>query len=212
MFEHDSPPPLHHSPSPTSDHSQFPSRDTTPATPVSATQQLQLPLGWKKAGHLKERQLPWFKKPIDVGKTTTSLCLDFDDDSFPLFGASPPHHSHPHHSGMGMAGAASPLNLNTRQTSTSPRGNQPSTLTSALQRTASDEQKHFDGLAMQQPRVELQPVHDSLTDTSRFETGARPISVKGKSNDKMRRESLAQSLGTGMSWGGVSVGSWIRDE
>jgi transcription factor SFP1 len=208
MFEHDSPPPLHHSPSPTSDQSQFPSRDTTPATPVSATQ--QLPLGWKKAG--KERQLPWFKKPIDVGKTTTSLCLestplepDFDDDSFPLFGASPPHHS-------GMAGAASPLNLNTRQTSTSPRGNQPSTLTSALQRSASDEQNQFDGLAMQHPRVELQPIHDSVTDTSRFETGARPISVKGKNNDRMRRESLAQSLGTGMSWGGVSVGSWIRDE
>lgn len=27
-----------------------------------------------------------------------------------------------------------------------------------------------------------------------------------------RRESLAGSLVGGMSWGGVSVGSWIRDE
>ena len=46
---------------------------------------------------------------------------------------------------------------------------------------------------------------------SRFENGARPISVKGRPANN-RRESLAQSIGMGMSWGGVSVGSWIRDE
>lgn len=49
-------------------------------------------------------------------------------------------------------------------------------------------------------------------DFARFEHGARPITMKGISNNKARRESIAQSLGTGMSWGGISVGSWIRDE
>lgn len=50
------------------------------------------------------------------------------------------------------------------------------------------------------------------SDMSRFENGARPISMKGRAMDRNRRESLAQSLGMGMSWGGASVGSWIRDE
>ena len=197
MFKYEeSPPPLLHSPSP-SDLSQFPSRDSTPVTPVSAT------LPGKRS--CKDSQ-PWFKKPIDVGRSTTRLTLlepDFDDD-FPLFGAS----SQP----SGMAGAAGPVNLATRQTSTSPRGNQPSTLTSALQRGASGERTHFDGSNMDATRTEPRPIHDPANDTTRFEAGARPISMKGKNNDKMRRESLAQSMGTGMSWGGVSVGSWIRDE
>lgn len=204
MFEYeDSPPPLHHSESPTSDQSQFPSRDTTPVTPVSAT------LPGRKPG--KDRQLPWFKRPIDVGKTTTRLCLDSTivesgllDDDFPLFGASSQD--------SGMAGHAGPVNLATRQSSTSPRGNQPSSLTSALQRNTSGEGTHFDGTAMDPTRFETQQFHDPTSDVARFEAGARPISVKGKNNDKMRRESLAQSMGTGMSWGGISVGSWIRDE
>lgn len=36
--------------------------------------------------------------------------------------------------------------------------------------------------------------------------------MKGRPMDRNRRESLAQSLGMGMSWGGASVGSWIRDD
>ena len=39
-------------------------------------------------------------------------------------------------------------------------------------------------------------------------SGARPISVK----DRARRESNSGSYMTGISWGGVSVGSLIRDE
>jgi len=44
--------------------------------------------------------------------------------------------------------------------------------------------------------------------------GAKPISMNNPRNaaERPRRESLAGSLVGGMSWGGVSVGSWIRDE
>ena len=44
-------------------------------------------------------------------------------------------------------------------------------------------------------------------------SAAQPISMQSASNqNKPRRESLAGSMVTGMSWGGASVGSWIRDE
>lgn len=206
MFEYEeSPPSLHHSPSP-SDRSRFTSRDTTPVTPVGS--------GPSFGGKKPEKDgLPWFRKPIDVGRTTTSICLDnsllepdFDDSTFPTFGTSPP--------ARGMAGVANPLNVSARQTSTSPRGNQPSTLTSALQRSDSEEKRK---MATQMPETALnrpipQMPSNASDDFARFEHGARPITMKGVASDKVRRESIAQSLGTGMSWGGISVGSWIRDE
>lgn len=47
-------------------------------------------------------------------------------------------------------------------------------------------------------------------------TGAKPISMnnphRNNPDERQRRESLANSFVNGMSWGGVSVGSWIRDE
>ncbi|TVY90981.1 Transcription factor [Lachnellula willkommii] len=48
-----------------------------------------------------------------------------------------------------------------------------------------------------------------------FAGGAKPISmnIPNRNGDtRPRRESLAGSLVQGMSWGGVSVGSWIRDD
>ena len=201
----DSPPPLNHSPSP-SDRSHFTSRDTTPVTPVGNGQ-----FSGRKA---EKELLPWFKKPLDVGRTTTRLCLDtetsllapdFDDNSFPTFGASP--------SQQGMA-VAKPFDISARQTSTSPRGNQPSNLTSALQRSDSEERRLMANATQDTAfgRPIPQMPASSSNDFATFEHGARPISMKGRQDDRARRESIAQSLNTGMSWGGVSVGSWIRDE
>jgi len=55
---------------------------------------------------------------------------------------------------------------------------------------------------------------DSLTSAtagvdSRNGSGAQPITMN---REKPRRESLAESMVGGMSWGGVSVSSWVRDE
>jgi transcription factor SFP1 len=205
MFDYEeSPPPLHHSPSP-SDQSQHTSRDTTPVTPVGH--------GSFFVRKADKESLPWFKKPFAVGRTTTHLCRDnyllapdFDDNTFPSFGGSPPT--------KGMASVAGPIDITLRQTSTSPRGNQPSNLTSALQRSDSDEKRK---MAHQIPETALnrpipQMPSTSSDDFSRFEHGARQIPTKGSAFQQNRRESIAQSLGTGMSWGGISVGSWVRDE
>ena len=211
MLEYsESPPSLHHSPT-TSDKAPSSSRESTPLTPVgfvsSASQR-------SEKDRAKQGHLPWFKRPIDVGTPTTSLFIDcpllepdFDDHSFPLFGASPPARS--------MAGTAAPINIATRQASTSPRGPQCSNLTSALQ------QKKPDREARQPPGASDDRVDDLETGklvnmgdgASLSNNGAKPISMKtGASADKGRRESVAQSLTGGMSWGGISVGSWIRDE
>ena len=198
----ESPPPLHHSPA-TSDQSRFASRDSTPVTPVDCDSAVA-----KKQEKERDSRLPWFKKPIDVGKPTTSLSLDsallepdFDDASFPLFDAPPSSRS------MAGKGSAAPIDIASRQASTSPRGPQPSNLTSALRKSPDG------GSGTPKPRNMDAVTNGSRYNTNnksanRLENGAVPIFP----GDKPRRESIAQSLGTGMSWGGVSVGSWIRDE
>jgi hypothetical protein len=207
MFDYEeSPPPLNHSPSP-SDRSQFSSRDTTPVTPIGPG-----PVIGKKSD---KDSLPWYKRAVVFGRTTTELSLntshlekpDFDDHTFPTFGATPPPN--------GMARSAGPIDIAARQSSTSPRVNQQSNLTSALQRSESDEKR---AMAHQIPETAFnrplpQMPSNASDEFSKFERGARPIAMNGVSNnDRARRESLAQSIGAGMSWGGVSVGSWVRDE
>ncbi|KAJ5204772.1 uncharacterized protein N7498_005651 [Penicillium cinerascens] len=114
-----------------------------------------------------------------------------------------------------MTGAA-PIDISSRQTSVSPPGQQASNLTSALQRAGTGERtgsiSHHasGGLGMFKPPP---PRKDSIgTATAQWGNGTKPISMSGSARDKGRRESLAGSLVGGMSWGGISVGSWIRDD
>lgn len=138
-----------------------------------------------------------------VHADTTLLKPDFDELSFPGFGACSPN--------IGMAEATA-AQLSARQTSTSPRGNQPSSLTFALRRTGSGESDAMNGHIASAPKPTAAPA--ATSEAPLDNAGSRPISVKGKTidNRNMRRESIAQSLGMGMSWGGISVGSWVRDE
>ncbi|KAF2090977.1 hypothetical protein K490DRAFT_19783, partial [Saccharata proteae CBS 121410] len=102
-----------------------------------------------------------------------------------------------------------------RQNSTSPR-NQTSTLTSALQGAGATAQPILAPTSVSRNvssdgRLSIGARQDSTGNIfgSYYGSGARPISVK----DRPRRESNTNgSLLNGMSWGGVSVGSWIRDD
>ncbi len=108
-----------------------------------------------------------------------------------------------------------PIDIATRQTSVSPPGQQASNLTSALQRAGNTERTG----SISHANVPISmfkasaPRKDSIgAATAQWGNGTKPISMSGSNRDKQRRESLAGSLVGGMSWGGVSVGSWIRDE
>lgn len=194
------PPPLSHS---SSLSDQTNSREVTPfTTTTSVTTASTSPLR-RSVDHSETH--PWFQK-ISTAKTTTRLSVidpDFDENTFPTFGASPTEQS--------MAVDAATNNFSVRQTSTSPRGNQPSGLTAALKNESANTST-VQTPRMEAPRPSLAVPESS--DMSRIENGSRPISVKGRPNTFNRRESLAQSMGMGMgmSWGGVSVGSWVRDE
>lgn len=115
-----------------------------------------------------------------------------------------------------MTGAA-PIDISSRQsTSVSPPGQQASNLTSALQRAGNGERtgsfSHLSGGGLGVFKAPP-PRKDSIgAATAQWGNGTKPITMSGSARDKGRRESLAGSLVGGMSWGGVSVGSWIRDE
>lgn len=111
-----------------------------------------------------------------------------------------------------MAALDGPVDISTvRQNSTSPR-NQTSTLSAALQGAAAQPIATPTSAPRSgnEGRLSVGGRQDSISHVgSYYGTGARPISMK----DRPRRESTtAGSLLNGMSWGGVSVGSWIRDE
>ncbi|KAL4787479.1 hypothetical protein BJX76DRAFT_354191 [Aspergillus varians] len=109
-----------------------------------------------------------------------------------------------------------PIDIATRQTSVSPPGQQASNLTSALQQAGNTERtgslSHANGVPLSMFKASA-PRKDSIgAATAHWGNGTKPISMSGSNRDKQRRESLAGSLVGGMSWGGVSVGSWIRDD
>lgn len=113
-----------------------------------------------------------------------------------------------------MPAPASPIDIKQpRYGSSSPRALS-SNLTSALQ--GAGRVQHASQSAGAQGKSAHDPARLGATpqsfgnglSASQRAAGAVPISSKNHG----RRESLAGSLMAGMSWGGVSVGSWIRDE
>jgi len=146
---------------------------------------------------------------------STLLESDIEDSSFPLFTDSLGHRD--------MAGRSSPINIATpsRNGSASPRHHQTSNLTSALQSTTGNENRPTPALDIGGGNAkgfgggfrQRESANGGMTGLdSQSERGAQSISMDTSNWGKPRRESLAGSLVQGMSWGGVSVGSWIRDE
>jgi transcription factor SFP1 len=202
------PPPLSHSP-----------RESTAAsTPI--TTPVEQP-GSPHFGRPKDSSgnlfRSWHRKPHElvVGHLPDNELLfeDAGDCSFPLFPESPRQHS-----GLrNMAQTASPIDIQTppRYGSHSPQ-HQTSNLTSALREAEANRDMSSTpnllnplGFEFQRPGMGERNGSTSMLGSSFYGSGARPISMK----DRPRRESNQMgSFAGGMSWGGVSVGSWIRDE
>ncbi|KAF2785552.1 hypothetical protein K505DRAFT_261841, partial [Melanomma pulvis-pyrius CBS 109.77] len=216
----ETPPPLCYSPI-TSDRGRESTADTSPiSTPVD--QPVSSP---QLARFSKDSQLyfSWARKPHELGASSRNslsesdlLFEDAGDCSFPLFPESPP----PQRPLQDMAQTASPIDITSppRFNSTSPQ-NQPSNLTFALREAGTTRDLSFtpghtstNGADARDARLSIGARHDSTSNglgSSFYGSGARPISMK----DRPRRESNTMgSFAGGMSWGGVSVGSWIRDD
>lgn len=103
-----------------------------------------------------------------------------------------------------------PINIATpRQPSNSPPRNQQSNLTSQLRQPQPDTDMDMDGV----PNNDLKPRQESVSMLSTTPFGAKAIPVRDGMG--FRREShvgLSGSLMGGMSWGGLSMGSFVRDE
>ncbi|RHZ64555.1 zinc-coordinating transcription factor SFP1 [Aspergillus thermomutatus] len=205
-----SPPPLHYSPS-IAEYDRASTRDTTPVTtPLGFGVSSRKPDREKNPGH------PWAGNSLNTQDTHSPYhdSQDFrtqlkEDLDFPLFSSSPLTFGK-------MTGTAAPIDIATRQASVSPPGQQASNLTSALQRAGTGERtgsiSHPSGIGINVFKAPP-PRKDSISAaTAQWGNGTKPISMAGSNRDKPRRESLAGSLVGGMSWGGVSVGSWIRDD
>lgn len=211
----DTPPSLYYSPS-ISDHDHLStSESTTISTPVGfgATSSYA-----RKPACRRKDPFTWDSKasrdssnrPLYLDSTLVET--DGEDVShLPLFPSPSPGKTDT------MNGQQSPFDLSARQTSVSPPGQQASNLTSALQKAANNDRAGNSSVPAASNASAVYKAaaarKDSLSASmSQWGNGTKPISVMGSNREKPRRESLAGSLVGGMSWGGVSVGSWIRDE
>jgi transcription factor SFP1 len=207
----ETPPPLCYSPN-VSGRSRESTADTTPiSTPVEHAASPHF--GRQK----KDRDLyfSWHRKPQSQLLESDLLFEDAGDCSFPLFPESPPQHD----SLRDMAQAASPIDITPPRFNSSSPQNQTSNLTFALREagatrdlSATPNQQNAAGNDFLETRPSISGRHGSMSNglgSSFYGSGAHPISMK----DRPRRESNNMgSFANGMSWGGVSVGSWIRDE
>ena len=202
----DTPPPLHFSPA-VSDRERSSTAETTP---IGTPRGFGAPLP-RKTDKEKENWLAWHHKHSGLGGTayvdSTLLDSDFEDTTFPLFNDPPPV--------LNMASRTTPIDIATSSSrAASPRGNQTSNLTSALQSTSANEARPttaMDTSGTPGKSFAAFGGFGGATPGSQH-SEAQPISMNASNREKPRRESLAGSMVTGMSWGGNSVGSWIRDE
>lgn len=155
------------------------------------------------------------KAPDPFTQFTVADEFDSDDILFPddthgsgvvLF----PESSHPHLSIPNDTMPSPPIQIATpRQTSNSPSRNQQSNLTSQLRQPQPDNDMDMDG----GHSLDVKPRQESVSMLSTTHYGAKAIPVRDGMG--FRREShvgLSGSLMGGMSWGGLSMGSFVRDE
>jgi transcription factor SFP1 len=214
----ETPPPLCYSPI-ASDRGRESTAESTPLlTPVEPAHSPQ----FGRAKKDRDLYFSWHRKPYELCRGAEQL-LDSDllfedtgDCSFPLFPDTPPQPSpFPE-----MAQAASPIDITPPRFNSQSPQNQASNLTFALREaeanpipaSATPTQSHAAVTDFLDHRPSLGGRHGSMSNglgSSFYGSGARPISMK----DRPRRESNTMgSFAGGMSWGGVSVGSWIRDD
>lgn len=131
--------------------------------------------------------------------------LDDDDLGPPLF-----FHPLPHPPSVGtMPGSASPIDIATaRPNSTSPPTQQ-SNLTSQLKGPRIDIREDSFGMSNsnRQDSAAQRARQESIGMLGSTPYGSRAIPVGGRENNQ-----LSGSMVGGMSWGGISMGSFIRDE
>ena len=162
----------------------------------------------RKAEKEKESLFSWHHKHGGFASSNSSyvdstlLESDFEDSTFPLFDDPSDH--------LDMGSRTTPIDIATSSRHGSPRS---SNLTSALQTTSGNEARPSSIMDTNEGLNKgIGFAFGGAGSGSQYGSGAQPISVNASNREKPRRESLASSIVTGMSWGGTSVGSWIRDE
>ena len=111
-----------------------------------------------------------------------------------------------------MPSMASPIDIaSARQSSSSPR-NQYSNLTSQLQQPKIDVQHDVDGDQTDETDAQQKPRQESAGMLSTTPYGARSIPLRSGQRRESNSNGFSGSLANGMSWGGLSMGSFIRDD
>ncbi|KAL1952593.1 hypothetical protein VTO42DRAFT_4700 [Malbranchea cinnamomea] len=201
----ETPPPLHFSPS-LSDHDRTSTRESTP---IGTPRPFPLSVS-RKPERDRDLHFSWHHKPAgrDSLRPDSTAGDSNDFSTFPLFPSSPPERA--------MESNTAPLDISPRPTNVSSSGQQASNLTSALQRASGsggfDSNNNWNAAGSAALKANAGRKDSIGASMSQWGNGSKPIMVTGANRDKQRRESLAGSLAGGMSWGGVSAGSWIRDE
>ncbi|KAL8710148.1 MAG: hypothetical protein Q9220_005231 [cf. Caloplaca sp. 1 TL-2023] len=219
LASRDTPPPLHFSPV-TSEQERSSTAETTPiATPKTSFDNSFARRSDKEIHSGRDLLFSHYRRGPGFAGSTTSyvdsalLESDTEDSPFPLFqDISEPDHD--------MDNGA-PLMDTTSSYSRFPPSHrrQKSNLTSALKSTSGNETRGTPAMSVINGKGAQGglPHRDSLNggqagSSSLYGSGAQPITMSNSSRERPRRESLAGSMVSGMSWGGVSVGSWVRDE